>query len=133
MVILLLVATFCIAFIVASIVVYFFTKPMQSILSRVLPEDVSRAWTRYLQFAIYVVGIGGGVRVWSLEKYMTEQEPYRGIIELTGDRWVLEIYQTIISTLQSAAMLLFAFFVIGLIAVVIMSHWGIAGTGQKQE
>ncbi len=120
MVITLLVTTFVIAFVVASIVVIIFTRPVDSIMKRVAPADISRAWTRYLQFAIYVVGIGGGVRVWDFEKYMTPVEPYREIVPLTTNRWMLEIYQTVIGTLQSAAMVLLVFFVFALIAVVIV-------------
>ena len=115
-----LVVTFIVAFAVASIVVLIFTKPIEGILSRVIPDEISLAWSRYLKFAIYVVGIGGGVRVWSFEKYLTLQEPYKEIVPLTSDRWVLEIYQTIIGTLQSTVMLLLVFFVFALIALVIV-------------
>jgi hypothetical protein len=120
MIIALLVVTFIVAFAVASIVVLIFTKPIEGILSRVIPDEISLAWSRYLKFAIYVVGIGGGVRVWSFEKYLTLQEPYKEIVPLTSDRWVLEIYQTIIGTLQSTVMLLLVFFVFALIALVIV-------------
>lgn len=116
----LLITTFVIAFIVASIVVLIFTKPIDRILKRVVPDDLSQAWAKYLKFATYVIGIGGGVRVWSFEKYLTVQEPYREIVQLTPDRWVLEIYETIIGTLQSTALLLLVFFVFGLIAVVVV-------------
>jgi len=120
MIITLLVATFIVAFAVASIVVLTFTKPIEGILSRVIPDEISSAWSRYLKFAIYVIGIGGGVRVWSLEKYLTLQEPYKEIVPLTSDRWVLEIYETIIGTLQSTVILLLVFFVFALIALVIV-------------
>jgi hypothetical protein len=120
MVILLFITTFIIAFIVASIVSFIFAKPIDRILKRVVPDDLSQAWAKYLRFAIYVVGIGGGVRVWSFEKYLTVQEPYRDIVPLTSDRWVLEIYETIIGTLQSTAILLLVFFVFALIAVVVV-------------
>jgi len=120
MVITLLVSTFVIAFGVASIIILVFAKPIDSILKRVVPVDLSPAWARYLKFAIYVVGIGGGVRVWDFEKYMTPMEPYREIVQLTSNRWMLEIYQTIIGTLQSTAMVLLVFFVFALIAVVIV-------------
>jgi hypothetical protein len=120
MIIALLVVTFIVAFAVASIVVLIFTKPIEGILSRVIPDEISLAWSRYLKFAIYVVGIGGGVRVWSFEKYLTLQEPYKEIVPLTSDRWVLEIYQTIIGTLQSTVILLLVFFVFALIALVIV-------------
>ena len=104
----------------ASIVVFLFYKPIDGILKRVVPAEISYAWTRYLRFAIYVVGIGGGVRVWSFEKYLTLQEPYKEIVPLTPDRWMLEIYETVIGTLQSAAMVLLVFFIFALIAVVIV-------------
>lgn len=120
MVVTLLVSTFVIAFAVASVVVFLFNKPIDGILKRVVPAEISYAWTRYLRFAIYVVGIGGGVQVWSFEKYLTLQEPYKEIVQLTSDRWMLEIYETVIGTLQSAAMVLLVFFVFALIAVVIV-------------
>lgn len=120
MVIALLITTFIIAFVVASIVSFIFTKPIDRILKRVVPDDLSQAWAKYLRFAIYVVGIGGGVRVWSFEKYLTVQEPYREIVPLTSDRWILEIYETIIGTLQSTAIVLLVFFVFALIAVVVV-------------
>ena len=120
MIITLLLSTFVIAFAVASIVVFVFNKPIEAILRRVVPVDISYAWTRYLRFAIYVVGIGGGVRVWDFEKYLTLQEPYKEVVQLTSERWILEIYNTVIGTLQSVAMILLIFFVFALIAVVIV-------------
>lgn len=120
MVILLFVTTFIIALATASMVVSLFNKPIETILKRIVPAELVAAWARYLRFAIYVVGVGGGVRVWDLEKYLTPQEPYKQIIELTSYRWVLEIYQTIIGTLSSTAIVLLVFFVFALIGVVIV-------------
>jgi hypothetical protein len=120
MIVTLLGATFVVAFAVASIVVFLFNRPIDNILRRIVPADISPAWARYLRFAVYVVGIGGGVRVWDFEKYLTSMQPYGQPVPLTSDRWFLEIYQTIIGTLQSTAMVLLAFFVFALIAVVIV-------------
>jgi hypothetical protein len=120
MIVTLLFTTLVIAFAVASLVVLVFSKPIDSILKRVVPPEISYAWTRYLRFAIYVVGIGGGVQIWDLEKYITPTEEFRGIVELTPNRWVLEIYNTLIGTLQSTAIVLLVFFVCALIAVVIV-------------
>ena len=120
MVITLLVTTFVVAFAVATLVVFLFNKPIDSILRQVLPPELCPAWAKYLRFAIYVVGIGGGVRVWDLEKYLTAQEPYNTIVDLTRERWLLELYQTIIGTLQSITIMLLAFFVFALIAVVLV-------------
>jgi flagellar biosynthesis/type III secretory pathway M-ring protein FliF/YscJ len=133
MVILLLITTFLIALVVATVVVLLFARPMEKILKRVVPEDISPAWVKYLKFAIYVVGIGGGVRVWDFEKYLTPMEPYREIVQLTVDRWMLEIYQTIIGTLQSTAMVLLVFFVFALIAVVIVRVFETRGAGANAQ
>lgn len=120
MLIVLLVVTFITAFAVASLVTLIFSKPVDSILNRVISGDISYAWAKYLKFAIYVVGIGSGVRVWDFEKYMTRMQPYQEVIPLTPDRWVLEIYQTIIGTLGGTALVLLVFFVFTLVAVVIV-------------
>ncbi len=48
MIVILLIATFIIAFVVASIVVLVFTKPIDGILGRIIPEEISSAWSRYL-------------------------------------------------------------------------------------
>jgi hypothetical protein len=119
MVMLLLFATFVIAFAVASVVVAIFARPVDRILKQIVADDLSAAWARYLRFAIYVMGIGGGVRVWDLEKYLTQQNPYPSIVALTAERWLLEIYQTVIGTLQSTAAVLLVFFVFALVAVVV--------------
>ncbi len=47
-----------------------FERPIRQILGRLVPDDLTSAWHRYLTFAIYVVGISGGVRIWSLEQYI---------------------------------------------------------------
>jgi hypothetical protein len=120
MFIILLIVTFVIAFVVASLVAHIFSKPIENILNRIISDDISRAWTKYLKFAIYVVGISGGVRVWELERYITRQQPTQEILQLTTERWVLEIYRTIIGTLQSTAWLLLIFFIFALIAFVIV-------------
>ena len=124
MIITLLIVTFIVAFAVASIVVLIFRKPIDSILTRVLSDEISQAWTRYLVFALYVVGIGGGVRPWEIEKYLTQREPYNEVVQLTSDRWVLEIYQTIMGTLGATAWLLLVFFIFTLVALVIVRVFG---------
>ena len=120
MVVLLLLTTFMIAFIVAAIVARIFAASIDSILNRIIGDELSHAWTRYMRFAVFVVGIGGGVHVWAFEKYLTVQDPYHEIVPLTLERWVFEIYDSIIGTLSSTAMILLVFFVLALIAVVIV-------------
>jgi hypothetical protein len=63
-----------------------------------------------------------GARVWELERYVTpaRYDKDSRILELTTERWVLEIYRTIIETLQGIAWMLLVFFVFALIAYVIV-------------
>lgn len=117
----LLIITFVIALAVSSIVVLIFAGPINAILARIISDQISRAWSKYLKFAIYVTGISSGVRIWELEKYITEPR-FEGskIIELNTERWVLELYRTIIGTLQGIAWMLLVFFVFALVAYVIV-------------
>jgi hypothetical protein len=114
--------TLVVSLFVSLIVVRFFSRPLASILKRIIADELSIAWLRYLNFAIIVVGVSAGVRIYELEKYIT---PWRGdkeqrIIELTHDRWVLELYRTVIETLQGIAWMLLVFFAVALIAYVIV-------------
>lgn len=117
----LLIITFVIALAVSSIVVLIFAGPINAILARIISDQISRAWSKYLKFAIYVTGISSGVRIWELEKYITEPR-FEGskIIKLNAERWVLELYRTIIGTLQGIAWMLLVFFVFALVAYVIV-------------
>ena len=120
MFIILLVITFAIALGTSFAVVRLFRSPIRTILDRVVSTQLSSAWHRYLDFAIIVVGVSGGVRIWELEKYITARAKDAQPLVLTSDRWVLEVYRTLIGTLQSAAWLLLVFFVFALIAYVIV-------------
>ena len=117
----LLAVTFVISWVVAFIVVLVFGKPIDNILRRIIADEISQAWLKYLKFAIYVVGVSSGVRIWELEKYITPpQTKDAQVIELTSERWVLEVYRTIIEALQGIAWLLLVFFIFALIAFVIV-------------
>ena len=82
-----------------------------------------------MRFAIFVVGISQAVRIWELERYI---DPYRQprmpgemkgeakVLALTGDRWVLEVYRTVIETLQGIAWVLLLFFLFSLMAYVVV-------------
>ena len=116
----LLFVTFVIAALVSFIVARLFDRPLRQILGRLVAEDLSAAWHRYIVFAIYVVGISGGVRVWSLEQYILPRDRNSPALELTPERWTLEVYRTVIGTLQSVAWMLLVFFVFALIAYVVV-------------
>jgi len=120
----LLTVTFLIAAVVSFIVAQMFKSPVEKILHRIINDPISAVWVRYLKFALYTVGISSGVRIWDLEKYITPRttdvDKVGTIIELTGDRWVLEVYRTIIETLQGIAWMLLVFFLFALIAYVVV-------------
>jgi len=88
-------------------------------MNRIISDEISKAWVRYLQFAIYVVGISSGVRVWDLEKYIIPSKDME-VITLNADRWILEIYRTVIGSLIGLSWMLLVFFMFALIAFVIV-------------
>lgn len=116
----LLIVTLAMATFVSFIAVRLFSGSITTILDRIISDKISRAWVKYLKFAIYVVGISGGVRIRSLERYITAGYNKEKPIDLNIERWVLEIYRTIIESLQSIAWLLLVFFIFALIAYVIV-------------
>jgi ABC-type transport system involved in multi-copper enzyme maturation permease subunit len=130
----LLIVTFAIAFVVATIVVVMFSKPIDKILARIISDEISKAWLRYLKFAIYVTGVSNGVRIWDLEKYITKpMYEHAEIVQLTAERWTFEVYRTIISTLQGVAWMLLVFFVFALIAYVIVRAFELKRTSSEQK
>jgi len=118
----LLFVTLVAAFGVSAVVAWAFTKPIDSILKRIIADEISSAWLKYLKFAVVVVGVSSGVRIRELERYITPArlEKDAQAIGLTAERWVLEIYRTVIETLQGIAWMLLVFFVFALIAYVIV-------------
>ena len=67
------------------------------------------------------------MRIYSLEQYISPRGPEMPALALTPERWTLEIYRTVIGTLQSAAWMLLVFFLVALFAYVIvrgMEIWG---------
>ena len=130
----LLIVTFVIAIVVSSIAVVVFKKPIDKILVRIISDEISKAWSKYLMFAIYITGISSGVRVWDLEKYITRPMLEHGeIVQLTTERWVLEVYRTVIGTLQGIAWMLLVFFIFALIAYVIVRAFELKKKGGEPK
>lgn len=115
----LLIVTFLIAMAVSFGVVRLFDRPVSSILQRIVAEELSGAWLRYIKFAAYVVGISGGVRIHDLERYISAPKTDEEVLVLTPERWTLEVYRTVIETLQGIAWLLLVVFVVALVAYVL--------------
>jgi ABC-type transport system involved in multi-copper enzyme maturation permease subunit len=120
----LLLVTFLVALGVSALTVRLFAPSIDGILKRIITDAISTAWLKYLTFAIYVVGISKGVRVYDLERYVNPErwssEQGGAPLMLNANRWVLEVYRTIIESLQGIAWLLLVFFVFALVAYVIV-------------
>ncbi|WP_293766067.1 hypothetical protein [uncultured Aquitalea sp.] len=101
-------------------VVRFFDPAVYKILQRTLGQDLADAWRRYVSFAILVAGISGGVRTWNLEQYLPPA-PGKGAgqLDLTGPRWLLEMWSTLTETLRSIALVMLLFFLCSMMAYVI--------------
>jgi hypothetical protein len=115
----LLIVILAVAVVVSFVVGMLFKKPVLKILCRLVSEELAPTWHRYLMFAIYVVGISGGVRLWEMEKYITPDKD-GNLAVLNSDRWMMEIYKTIIGSLQGVAWMLLVFFLFALVAYVVV-------------
>ena len=120
MFVLLLVVTFTLALAASFVVTRTFNQPLAGIIARLIPDELSVAWHRYILFGLYLVGINGGVRIWEFEKYVLPIGATHDTLVLTPDRWALEVYRTLMGTLQSDAGVLLLLFVVALIAYLIV-------------
>jgi hypothetical protein len=115
----LLLITFVIALAMSTLVALLFRRPINKILGRLVTEELAPTWQRYILFATYVVGISGGVPLWDIEKYITPDKEGR-LLQLTSDRWIVELYKSVIGSLQSIAWMLLVFFLFALVAYVVV-------------
>ena len=120
----LLALTLGVALATSALVVFFFNRPVREILDRIIGETIASGWHRFLLFAIFVVGVSSGVQIWKLEQYVHPErfgpEGAARVLPLDAPSIGLEIYRTIIQTLQGVAWALLVFFVVALIAFAIV-------------
>lgn len=127
-----LVITFVLAAVTATAAALLFSRPINKILARLVSEELAPIWRRYILFAIYVVGISGGVRVWDVERYITPDKDGK-LLVLTSDRWIVEVYKTVIGTLQSVAWMLLIFFLFALVAYVVVRGFELKRPNPDQQ
>lgn len=117
-------ANFAIAAFVSLVVIGIFSSSITSIVGRIINDPISPSWAKYTKFAGMVVGISSGIRVYDMERYITplnyNKDHGNQIIQLTSERWFLEIYRTLIETLQGLAWMLLVFFIVSLLAYVVV-------------
>ena len=128
----LLVITFLVAAATSTLAAVLFSRPVNKLLGRLVSEQLAPVWRRYILFAIYVVGISGGVRVWDVERYITPDKEGQ-LLTLNSDRWVIEIYKTVMGSLQSVAWMLLVFFLFALLAYVVVRGFEMKRPGGEPE
>ena len=119
MIVTLLIVTFVISLSVTLLVAFLFRRPVRAIMDRLVGDPLGAAWVRYVMLALVVVGVGGGVRPWDYEKYITPVQN-QALPVLNSDRWSLEIFRTVIGTAQADTWMLLIFFVFALVAYVLL-------------
>lgn len=129
----LLLVAFVLSIAVSFGVIKTFNKPVASIFSRIIQDAISSVWSRYVTFAAYVVGVSGGVRIYQLERYISAPHKDTEVLVLNSERWTLEVYRTIIDTLQSLAWLYLVVFIFALIAYVIVRGFELRHSKTQRE
>lgn len=132
----LLFATFAAAAAVSFVVMWLFTKPIDRVLRRIIADEISSAWSKYMKFAIMVVGVSSGVQLRDLERYLNPTVGGHEVQTATWpsfDRWIFELYRACIDTLQGIAWMLLVFFVFALIAYVIVRIGEMRSEGVSSE
>lgn len=133
MFLMLLLTTLVVALATSAIVVALFRRPIRQILDRIIGPELAHAWQRFLLFAIYVVGVSSGVQIWKLEQYIRSEPGPNGAgrppFVLNGESMGLEVYRTILQVLQGIAWALLVFFVVALIAFVLVRR----GEAQRER
>ncbi|MFA7330173.1 MAG: hypothetical protein WC326_03775 [Candidatus Delongbacteria bacterium] len=114
--------TLAIAVAVSLAVARAFRQSIGKILDRIIADEIALVWRRYLSFAMLVVGVSGGVRVHSLERYIMPEDKLGEPLTITWERLTLEVYQTAMGTLGAIAWMLLLFFACALIAYVMVRN-----------
>ena len=107
--------TLVLAVVVSAIVAWISKEAIESILKRYFAEHISVAMSKYLRFAVVVVGVAMGTRVQALEDYISAPTWTKASMDsaLTPAVWAMELYRTAIGTLAGILWLslVFAFLV----------------------
>ena len=103
---------------VSWLVVRAFRKPIESLLRGVVANDVGTGWSRFMIFAVYVIGLSRGVRVGDLREQIPRGEFMGEWPEGFSFRYgVYEFSSTAFESLYSIVWFLFYFLLVALIAL----------------
>ena len=116
----LLAVTLLVALVVSFAVARLFDTAVARILGRLVGPEISDAWHRYIMFAVYVVGVSRGVRLYDLERYVLPRTADEPQLVLDAQRWTFEVFRTVVVTLQGIAWMLLVVFLVALVAYVLL-------------
>lgn len=98
----------------AAIFIAILNRPINTVLTIVAPNELGRQYKKLLSFALYIYSLAGGVQAYRFF-YMTDND-------LTSNRWVLEIINSMISSMRNLFENLLATLGFILIAVAVVSR-----------
>ena len=99
----LLLANLAASFLVCLVTVLIFYFPVARAFKSRFTEATASLWMKFILFAIFVIGMSVGTRIWDIERYADSQT---GVV-ISQDLLALEVYKTVIATMQVSAVLLF--------------------------
>src|SRR5436305_875185 len=102
-------ASFVLALVLSATLAWLSREAMDAILRRFVVDPVVRGgFEKYIRFAIVVVGISSGTRVRPLQEYISAADWNKPALQaaLTQEFWTLELYRTVMGTLEGVAGLL---------------------------
>lgn len=70
-------------------------RPLADLMANRLSPSAAILWSRTLKFAICVIGVSLGIRVWEIERFLLPDQ------EITANIVVLEAYKTLLRTAQA--------------------------------
>lgn len=116
-------ASFLLALALSATIAWLSREAMDAVLRRFVVDPVVRGgFEKYLRFAIVVVGISSGTRAKALQEYIAAAEWNKPTLQaaLTQEFWTLELYRTVMGTLEGVAGLLLLCIFLALIAPAVL-------------
>ena len=117
-------ASIVVSALVAACVTALFHKSVHRIYAIISNDAVARACSIYVVFASLVVGVGSGVRTYTLRQYLSGQLSRDGKLDLTPQAWVLELWGAVDSVLGNLAWVYLWVFHLALVAYIVLRACG---------
>lgn len=116
-------ASFLLALALSATIAWLSREAMDTVLRRFVGDPVVRSgFEKYIRFAIVVVGLSSGTRAKALQEYIAAADWNKPALQaaLTQEFWTLELYRTVMGTLEGVAGLLLLCIFLALIAPAVL-------------